>query len=210
MITPAEYLINPCGLLSIPYWKAKIVKIPPDMRIVHDRDYCVNSCAEYADTRYFRLSHSLKTVNVPQLSDYALKTVELSDFPTLVAVINRSYTDLQVDRTQLLRYTKTSVYAPHLWVLVQRKSTGECVGAGIADLDAELGELILEWIQVLPEYRRRGIGRAIVGELLARGKAEASFATVSGKCDDPTAPEALYRACGFTGNDVWHVLRIRR
>ncbi len=35
----------------------------------------------------------------------------------------------------------------------------------------------------------------------------ADFATVSGECDNPTRPEAVYRACGFVGDDVWHILR---
>jgi len=35
----------------------------------------------------------------------------------------------------------------------------------------------------------------------------AKFATVSGQCENLTNPEALYRRCGFKGNDVWHILR---
>jgi len=42
--------------------------------------------------------------------------------------------------------------------------------------------------------------------LLYRAK-KAAFATVSGKADDPTCPERLYRSCGFVGNDIWHVMR---
>ena len=37
-------------------------------------------------------------------------------------------------------------------------------------------------------------------------KGIADFATVSGKVDNETNPEALYRKCGFVGNDVWHIL----
>ena len=32
---------------------------------------------------------------------------------------------------------------------------------------------------------------------------------VMNKIFNPTNPEALYRKCGFTGSDVWHVLRKR-
>ena len=32
-----EYLQNPCGTLSIPYWKAKTLAIPDSMRIIHCR-----------------------------------------------------------------------------------------------------------------------------------------------------------------------------
>lgn len=36
---------------------------------------------------------------------------------------------------------------------------------------------------------------------------KARFATVSGKVNDPSAPQRLYRKCGFTGDDVWHILK---
>lgn len=64
----------------------------------------------------------------------------------------------------------------------------------------------MEWIQVLPPFRRRGYGQAVVCELLSRAQGRARFATVSGKVNDPNAPEGLYRKCGFTGNDVWHII----
>ena len=103
-------------------------------------------------------------------------------------------------------YTKTPVYNAELWVMVKEKASSEYVGCGIADFDTETKELILEWIQVLPQYRGKKIGQLIVTELLLRMKYVANFATVSGKVDNTTSPEALYRKCGFTGNDVWHIL----
>ncbi len=33
------------------------------------------------------------------------------------------------------------------------------------------------------------------------------FATVSGKVTNKTKPEKLYRRCGFTGDDIWHILK---
>ena len=90
--------------------------------------------------------------------------------------------------------------------MVREKDTGNIVGGGNADLDREIGEGILEWIQVLPEYRGHGIGQLIVNSLLDKMQGEAQFDTVSGKVNNPTNPEALYRKCGFAGNDVWHVL----
>lgn len=101
------------------------------------------------------------------------------------------------------------MYCPKLWILVKESATGICVGCGIADFDAEAEELILEWIQVLPEYCGKNLGTAMVKELLWRGREFAKFATVSGKVDNKTKPEALYRKCGFAGNDVWHILHKR-
>lgn len=76
----------------------------------------------------------------------------------------------------------------------------------MADLDKDLKEGILEWIQVLPAYRGKKIGQLIVNELLKRMIGKANFATVSGKVSNTTKPEMLYRKCGFTGDDLWHIL----
>lgn len=90
--------------------------------------------------------------------------------------------------------------------MVKEKASSEYVGCGIADFDTETRELILEWIQVLPQHRGKKIGQLIVTELLYRMKDIADFGTVSGKVDNLTNPEALYRKCGFSGDDVWHIL----
>ena len=128
------------------------------------------------------------------------------DVDTIVSVINQCYDDIRVNRQQLIRYRQTPVYCADLWVLAVSRTENICVGAGIADYDRELGELVLEWIQVLPAYRNRKIGQEIVCELLRRMRGTAKFATVSGQANNPSRPEFLYRKCGFTGTDVWHVL----
>ena len=88
----------------------------------------------------------------------------------------------------------------------QKTTFGYFIAGGIADYDRETNELILEWIQVLPSYRKQGYGQLIVNSLLLKMKGIATFATVSGKVNNPTNPQSLYRKCGFTGNDVWHIL----
>ena len=124
----------------------------------------------------------------------------------MAEIINRSYTDLSVTLEQLQGYRNTPAFAPDLWIIVQDAASGETVGCGIADFDSEAREGVLEWIQVLPEHRGRGAGQFIVNELLRRMQGRADFATVSGKVNNATNPEGLYRRCGFTGADVWHIL----
>lgn len=206
MITLAEYLNNPCGTLSIPYWKAKIITIPPEMKILHDKDFSANILSDYTDEKYFRLYHNLK--KIPQITndDFEIVTATRKDIKSIVRIINDSYTDISVNKDLIKSYTKTPVYNATLWIMVKEKAIGKYVGCGIADFDAEVKELILEWIQVLPQYRGKKIGQFIVTELLFRMKGVADFATVSGKVDNLTNPEALYRKCGFTGSDVWHIL----
>lgn len=207
MISLDNYLNNPCSSSSIPYWKAKNISVPDNMKIVHERDFSTELLKEYEDETYFRLHHSMKKLTKPEPEDYDIVTASLEDIETIVSVINGSYTDLQVNKEQIQSYTKTLVYRPELWILIKESATGNCVGCGIADFDVEAKELILEWIQVLPQYRGKNIGTAIVKELLWRGGEYAKFATVSGKVENKTKPEVLYRKCGFTGNDVWHILR---
>ncbi len=207
MVTIQQYLSNPCGTLSIPYHKAKNTTVPDGMKIVHDRDFDESDLQAYRDERYFRLYRDMKNIGLSKADGFLVETVGEAELETVVSVINRSYTDLQVTLEQIKCYTQTPVYDKHLWVSAREEQTGICVGLGIADFDAEVGELILEWIQVLPAYRKRGIARAIVNTLLHRAKEQAAFATVSGKADDPTCPERLYRSCGFVGNDIWHVMR---
>ena len=121
-------------------------------------------------------------------------------------IINRSYTDLSVTAEQLLGYRRTTAFAENLWLIALDAQTDEVVGCGIADLDPEAREGVLEWIQVLPEHRGRGAGQFIVNELLRRMAAHADFATVSGRVNNITRPEMLYRRCGFAGDNVWHIL----
>ena len=200
------YRKDPCRTLSIPYWKNKRIKLPPNMKIAHHSEYAAENHPEYRDEPYFRLFHDLKHIEDFSLNNISIVTAATADIPTLADIINRSYTDLSVTIPQLEGYTRTEVYCPDLWVMAVDRSTSTVVGCGIADLDREVGEGILEWIQVLPEYRRQGIGQAIVTELLRRMTDTADFATVSGKVNNITQPEKLYRRCGFTGDDIWHIL----
>lgn len=200
------YKENPCGTLSIPYWKNKSIEIPQNMRIVHEKDFSKSEYREYKDEPYFRLFHPLEEIQTVECDDIVIITAKQEDIPRLVDVINQSYTDLSVTYEQLIGYTQTEVYHPELWIMAVNKADSSVVGCGIADVDRELKEGILEWIQVIPAYRGKKIGQLIVNELLKRMSGIADFATVSGKVNNQTSPEMLYRKCGFVGDDVWHVL----
>ncbi|MBQ2705113.1 MAG: hypothetical protein IJF58_06175, partial [Clostridia bacterium] len=98
MITLTEYLNNPCGTLSIPYWKAKIITIPPEMKILHDKDFSANILSDYTDEKYFRLYHNLK--KIPQITndDFEIVTATRKDIKSIVRIINDSYTDISVNK----------------------------------------------------------------------------------------------------------------
>lgn len=205
MLTIEQYLADPCRVASIPYWKAKSIIIPDGMKILHQAEHNEIAWQQYVDEPYFRLLHDLQNLSKPQLPQgYTLYNAMMTEF---AEHINSCYSGIGITEEELQSYTFRPVYDVALWLAVKDDRTNEIVATGIAELDREIGEGILEWIQVSQSHRRKGLGRYIVLELLWRMKNRANFATVSGQCNNPTNPEALYRKCGFTGNDVWHILR---
>lgn len=207
MLTKEQYLADPCKVASIPYWKAKSITVPDGMKILHQDEYDKDGYQQYHDEPYFRLIHNLKGLSMPVLPQgYSLCTVPLSEY---AAHINCCYDSIGITEEELWSYTVRPVYDAALWLAVKDDRTDSIVATGIAELDREIGEGILEWIQVSANHRGIGLGRYIVSELLFRMKGQAWFATVSGQCNNTTNPEKRYRKCGFTGSDIWHILRKR-
>ncbi|MCI8435953.1 MAG: GNAT family N-acetyltransferase [Clostridia bacterium] len=205
MVLLKEYINNPCRSLSIPYWKQKSITVPDNIKIVHNDEYNAADFDGYIDEPYFRLYHDLQTIQSTSIDDVEIVMGAVEMIDVFVNIINRSYCDLSVTKEQIENYRNTPVYSPDLWVVLKEKK-GDYVGCGIADYDKIAGELILEWIQVIPSCRGRGYGQYIVNALLSRAR-QAKFATVSGKVNNTTHPEKMYRKCGFKGNDIWHILR---
>lgn len=207
-ISKEEYLKNPCGLLSIPYWKEQSLTLPDNMKILNDKEYKDFYKEEYNEKLFFRLIHKLEIINPVNLNDnYTIETININtQLEDVVHVINSCYDDIGVNLSEVREWTKKLVFDNNLWVYIKEIQNNKIAALGIAELDKELKEGMLEWIQVLPYYQGKGLGQAIVNELLNRMREKAIFVTVSGEVDNQTNPEALYRKCGFTGNDVWHIM----
>ena len=209
MISVDEYKINPCRLSAIPYWKMRTFKIPNSISVIHDEDYSeVGDVCK--DTQYFRLKHNLQSVELFTLGksfEYRkVDTNNIEDLQEVVNIINRCYTDIQVDLNQVTNWTESEVFDENLWIFIIDVSNQRPVALGIGELDKYVNEGMLEWIQVLPEYRNRKLGQAVVNKLLINLVSQVDFVTVSGQVDNKTSPEKLYRRCGFEGNDIWHIL----
>ncbi|USG99646.1 GNAT family N-acetyltransferase [Thermococcus argininiproducens] len=157
---------------------------------------------------YFRLIHKKRQVREVELPQgFHIVDVDAKNESNLVAeVIKRCYENINVTPEIVKSWTKHPVFDPNLWIWIIDSEKGNPAGLGIAELDPTVREGSLEWIQVLPEYRGRGIGKTLVLELLRRFQDRAAFTTVSGEVNNKTKPELLYRRCGFRGNDVWWLL----
>lgn len=210
MISIDRYKENPCRLSSIPYWKMRTFKIPDNIKVIHHEDYNAESDNLWVDTKYFRLKHNLKkieTFTLDKMFEYShVDTNSERDLQEVVSIINECYTDIQVDLNQVTKWAESKVFHKDLWIFIIDVTTQKPVALGIGELDRAVGEGMLEWIQVLPEYRYRKLGQAVVNKLLSNMLHQADFVTVSGQVDNKTNPEKLYRSCGFEGKDIWHVL----
>lgn len=206
VISKEEYLRDPCRAASIPYWKALRIAVPENVKILHEDDFDAEILEQYIDEPYFRLKHDLKAVEPVTVPEgYSLRQGTAEEF---AAHIHQCYGN-GMTPAEVLSFTEREVYCPELWLALQDDETGRIVATGIGELDRKMGEGVLEWVQVSGEYRGCGLGSFLVRELLRRMKGKAEFATVSGQCNNPANPEAMYRKCGFAGNDMWHILRKR-
>ncbi len=198
------YLRNPCGTLSVPWWKAETLAVPDSVKIIHCRDW-KGQYSEYQ--RFFRIMHDLKDL-APADFDYDTIAMD-GQAKHLCEMINASYRDehIAVREEDIRRWKNQRTFREDLCVYINACG-GTMAASGIAAYDGTCREGTLEWIQVLPEYRRKGLGEKIVTVLLNRLRdTGAEFVTVSGNLDSASSPLELYRKCGFTGDDVWYICR---
>ena len=158
---------------------------------------------------YFRLIHQSqsrgKSTVVPKgfIFQEVKPEVEIAD---VAAFIDECYPDIKPTDDTVRSWMAHISYDPRLWFWVMDESKELPAGLGIAEIDQEIGEGSLEWVQVHPNYRGKGIGECLVIELISRLSGRVEFTTVSGEVGNKTNPEALYRRCGFQGSDIWWLL----
>lgn len=155
---------------------------------------------------YFRL-HQTGPTPPPHLPEgFRLYPVAgETEAPEMAALIGQCYPDLHPSPATVKSWFQHPTFAPDLWLWVMDEKTGIPVGLGIAEFDPELREGSLEWVQILPAFQGRGLGKGLVHALLSLLQDRAAFTTVSGQVD-AFRPEKLYRQCGFTGDDRWWVI----
>lgn len=99
MVSLKDYLDDPCGTASLPYWKCLRTAVPENMKIVHKRDMEAGLYAGYADEPYFRLRHDLRAVEARPVRGAEIVPGE-GAVREFVRLINESYADLRVTETR--------------------------------------------------------------------------------------------------------------
>ena len=201
-----DYLKNPCSTLSIPYWKAKELEIPSHIEIFHHDSFKESTKYDRID-KYFRLINDLS--DLPDHNDLVKTIIIENDINDLVNLINLTYHEEHIKVTQddVKKWMKHPVYDHALWVKINIDN--HMIASGIAEFDKEAEEGIIEWVQVHPDFQRKGYGKMIVNELVNRLSENAKFITVSGNSNNQTQPEKLYRSCGFCGDDIWYICYLK-
>ena len=198
-----EYLSDPCAASSLPFWKITRFPAPEGVSVIRDGEY---DPARYAgtDEPYFKLIHDLKNVKtVPLPQGYR---VVMRGTAAFAEHINECYSEESVTPEELELYKLRPVYDETLWIAVAEEKSGFLAASGIGEFDAQTGEGILEWIQVSPSHRRKGLGAFVVCSLLQKLRSKAKFVTVSGRLNAGSDPIKLYLSCGFTHPVIWHVV----
>ena len=164
-----DYLSNPVEASSLPYWKSLIVSIPHNIRIVKDNEYDKNKYQGYDDTPYFKMLHKLEKIDKPILKDgFHISKKGIDAFANH---INECYGEsVTLDEVNL--YTKRKTYDQDLWIVVANDNN-EVVASIIGELDKDIKEGIIEWVQVSKEYRKQGLGTYLVNEFLSRLQSKA-------------------------------------
>lgn len=177
--------------------------------LVHNNTLSIFDLQKFSSrTSYFRL----KFTGAPPVdslpSGYVFETFDPQrDILTGTSLISACYPNMLISEEIVQGWLHHPVYIPGLWVWIKDIQTGRYAALGIAEIDLKVPEASLEWVQVHPAYQRKGLGKALVCELLRRIGNEVAFTTVSGDIDNPSQPEALYRQCGFKGSDIWWLLK---
>ena len=207
-----KYIASPTTAASLAFWKEESFAVPENMLIVGEEEYRraldsdKNAFAGFTDEPYFKLVFRLdaRCIERPELPrGHALYDGSMKEFSEHIRLCYGG----GPDEAELERYKQHPTHDPSLWLMLADEKTGAIAASGIAELDRRIGEGILEWIQVSPAARRRGLGRFVVSELIWRMRDKADFVTVSGMLNDDSDPLELYKSCGFSEMAVWHILR---
>ena len=205
-----DYQEDPCAYSALPLYK-EIRLDTSKTRVVHESKLLNKEKKNNDARRFFRLHHDLTKVKEQSVSGYGVRYVDFDkDLRLIEEIIEASYTDLRLRQEELTRMIRDRVFDPSLWMFLVEEKTKKEVGLIIGQYDRLVGEVVVDWMQVLPAYRGKGLGKMLLSYMLGHVPKEAKFATVSGDKDNPSSPESLYRACGFKGEDVWYIFPNRK
>ena len=203
MISPQDYLQDPCRASSLSFRRTNTTVIPENVLILRDDEFAEIPYPAI-DEPYFKLIHRMEWIDQIHLpEDFEMIQCDTADYADH---IRECYDGIYISADDLLKQETYPGFDPGLRIAICERNREKIIASGIAEYDPLVGEGILDWIQVSPAYRRKHLGKYIVLELLHRLQGKADFVTVSGKINNPDHPIALYKSCGFADMTIWHII----
>ena len=128
MLTKEEYLADPCGRSSLPWWKAQTVQPPPGVEIRHARELPGRRPAGERTVRYFRLIRPLEDPERPAPpAGFTVTALTPAEAAAHIAVC---YADISASPAELEAWRAHRVYDEGLWIAV-RDPDGRIAASGI-------------------------------------------------------------------------------
>lgn len=180
-----------------------------DYAVLHQDQIENFDTASFDHTPYFRMI--TRRVNFPQVeppAGFVLKNANPLDEAGLInEMLSLCYSDDHPAPETILSWSSHPVFEPDLWLLMMDAREKSPVGLAVAEYDRRQHEGIILWAQVVPGYQGKGLGKTLVLELMRRLQGRAKFTTVSGQQYNDTRPDILFRKAGFSGDDIWWIMR---
>lgn len=145
----------------------------------------------------FSFNHELEYSEEFLVTDYDF--AQEQDHMDAAAMLNHCYDADHHTPDELVGWTELPVFDQSLWLWIRNRMSGEAAGLAISTYQAGIRETYLDWIQVLPEYQGRGLGRRLVSETIRRAKDRSDIIRVTGTAD------RFYQKCGFSGTESWRI-----
>lgn len=195
-----EYITDPARACFLSYHKNENTELPSNMRVVRGDDYKPELYKGFDDTVYTKLILRDKQVDEPVYPEgFKLVTPTKEQ---LTAHIAQCFPDGETpDSIDLWRYME------YFLVALVDVATGRIVASAAADVDFGVKEGSIDWVEVSPRYRRKGLGTYLVTELIYRFRRFSDFISVSTK---DSAALALFQKCGFREDCAWHILKAKK
>ncbi len=187
-LSPDDYVIEPCGLLPLPYALCGGEETGYEHIAGADRGAPI----AIPEGAYYRLCRRLGDMERVKSDTHSVRQLFLTedmDDRVLLASLGASAKEA----------VASPYYCDKLCIAVHNRATGDCAGVGIGCFDAEVGEVWLDKL-LMPVHNGAAL-ELMIGELLRRAAALSGFATACAPCRSPL--ENALRKKGFTGGDIW-------
>ncbi|MBN1247981.1 MAG: GNAT family N-acetyltransferase [Anaerolineae bacterium] len=176
-----------------------------DFLVLHEDDYLlVSSCLkDYEVSESYPLIYEgPDCASVPVHDDVYVADFDFGrgeSFVDAAELLNGCYPGHRHTAEEVATWCDLAVFDPSLWFWVRRSADDEALALAISTYQVSIRETYLDWIQVLPPARGRGLGHLLVAETLCRALPKSDVVRVTGMADD------FYRKCGFVGRERWRI-----